>query len=221
MNPQRLLERIVAQRDSDSVTTGALTNRLLREFQRGYPLENLRRYLRSDQARLVAIGVWIASELGQTAKPLLDDVSALLTHPLKRVRFFSIDCVLLWAGPSDGCALASVIALMDDAETAVRWKVLDFLSRASREQLQGALSYLLITEPKSRHIPGLKWMLSSDLKKPKEVIAALHNQDSLTRRYGVVAAVRMSKDNPQPLFDASSVEDSDVKAFADSGIRLL
>jgi len=41
------------------------------------------------------------------------------------------------------------------------------------------------------------------------------------RKYGAVAAARMAKSSREALLRASSVEDSDVKHFADSTIRLL
>ena len=219
--PERLLERILAEPDPNSRKVGVLTNRLLAEFHRGYPIENLRPLLRSKDERVINTGVWIASELGEKGKPLLSDVSPLLAHPLKKPRFFAIDCILLWAGPSNKSDVASVIALLDDAEAAVRWKAMDFLSRASREQLQAALSHLAVKEPQSRHVGGLQWLLGSDASNPKEVIAALQSKDSLIRKYGMVGAVRMSTGNTEPLFYASSVEDTDVKDFADSNIRLL
>src|SRR5579884_983719 len=121
---------------------GILANDLLTEFHQGYALDNLLPLLHSQNEELVGIGIWIASELGEKGKPLLRDVFPLLRHSSKRVRFLAIDCLLVWADPSHKYELTSVVALLEDAQSVVRRKTMDFLSRASREQIQAALSYL-------------------------------------------------------------------------------
>src|SRR5882672_288042 len=82
---EELTERLAA--DPRSSLAGVLMNDLLAEFHRGYPLENLRFLLQNDNTELVKVGAWIASELGEKGKPLLNDVSPLLQHPKSRVRF--------------------------------------------------------------------------------------------------------------------------------------
>jgi len=196
-------------------------NDLLEEFGRGYPLDNLRPLLLHNNSRVATTGAWIASELGAKGSVLLEDVSPLIGHPEKGVRFWAIDCVLLWAGPSDQAELASVIELLNDPEPGVRWKAMDFLSRATREQLEAALSSLEAREPNSMNVRGLRWLIGSHASDLQDVKTALQSQDGVLRKYGVVAARRMSKDNREPLLYAASLSDPDVKNFADSSITLL
>lgn len=215
---EKFLMQILMRPDSHN---GALMNDLLTEFHRGYPLENLRPLLHAENQEVVTIGTWIASELGERGRPLLQDVSPLLRHPAKKVRFSAIDCILLWATPSNDRELASVISLLDDPEPGVRWKVMDFLFRATTEQLQSALDYFELAIPKSPHIRKLQWLLDPESIEPKKVITALQSQDALMRRYAVAAAARISSINRDPLLCASSNSDADVKNFADSAISLL
>jgi len=205
----------------NSPSAAILMNQLLTEFHRGYPLENLRPLLLSRSEEVVTIAAWIASELGRKGKPLLRDVLTLLRHQAKKIRFSTIDCILAWAGPSDGIALASVITLTDDPEPGVRWKVMDFLARATPQQLQAALNYLEETAPKCPYLKALRWLLGPQSRHPEEVTAFIQSQESICRKYGAVAAVRISKENRGPLFFASSVDDVDVRDFAQSGITLL
>ena len=216
---EELTERLVA--DPRSSLAGAMMNDLLAEFHRGYPLENLRSLLQNDNTDVVKAGAWIASELGETGKPMLNDVSPLLQHADSRVRFSVIDCILLWADPSKGRELASVVNLIDDPESRVRWKVMEFLSRASREQLAAALQYLEMTNPQSKNIRGLRLLLGSSAETPKEATAALRDQDELMRKYGAVLARRVAGIDKEPLLYAASIDDADVKDFADTSISLL
>jgi hypothetical protein len=215
MDPQKLMQEIMAQSDPNSSEVGDLTNELLREFQRGYSLENLRPLLHSENERLLNTGIWIASELGEKGKPLLSDVSPLLSHPARRVRYFAIDCILLWAGPSNGRELALAVTLMEDNDSAVRWKAIDFLSRASREQLRAALSHLEVTEPKSTSVAGLAWLLGPSGTNPKQVVSALQSPNDLLRKYGAVAAARMFKENREPFTYAQSIDDPEIRRFTE------
>jgi hypothetical protein len=216
---EELTERLVT--DPRSSRAGVWMNDLLAEFHRGYPLENLRPLLLNDNAEVAKAGVWIASELGEKGKPLLTDVSPLLQHPDSKVRFSAIDCILLWADPSKGPELAAVVNLIEDPESRVRWKVMDFLSRATREQLVAALSYFEATNSRSKNIRGLRLLLDPGAANPNGATTALHDQDDVMRKYGVVLARRVAEINRDPLLYAASIDDLDVKDFADTSISLL
>ncbi len=214
---EKLVQRLTEQPQSSQA--GVMANDLLAEFQLGYPLENLRPLLHSENPDVADVGAWIASELGTWGEQLLPDVLPLLRHPAKNVRFSVIDCILLWA--TDGAELSAAIKLTEDSESSVRWKAMDFLSLATRDQLQLALSYLDEVEPNSTHVRGLRWLLSWDASDANAVKAALQNENALLRKYAVVAASRMAKADREPLSYAASVKDPDVQNFAKSSIRLL
>ncbi|HZR64395.1 MAG TPA: hypothetical protein VFA85_04555 [Terriglobales bacterium] len=214
---EKLVQRLTEQPRSSKA--GVMMNDLLAEFQLGYPLENLRSLLHNEDQDVANVGAWIASELGTWGEQLLPDVLPLLRHPSKNVRFSVIDCILLWA--TDGVELSAAIKLTEDSESSVRWKAMDFLSLATKDQLQLALSYLEEVEPNSTHVRGLRWLLSPDASDAIKVKAALQDENSLIRKYAVVAATRISKTNREPLSYAASLTDPDVKNFAESGIRLL
>src|SRR5208337_3244251 len=118
LDPVRLLERIMAHPDPNSRRVGALQNRLLREYQRGYPLENLLPLLHSNDERSVDTGMFIAPELGMKGKPLLNDVFPHLKDPDKWVKHETLDCILMWAEPSNKLELGSGVGVLDDAEPA-------------------------------------------------------------------------------------------------------
>jgi len=221
LDPVRLLERIMAHPDPDSLRVGALQNRLLREYQRGYPLENLLPLLHSNDERSVYTGMFVASELGMKGKPLLNDVFPHLKDPDKWIKGMTLDCILTWAEPSNKVELGSGVGVLDDAEPTNRWSAMNYLALLPREKLEGALSYWEATNPASAHSHGLRWLLSSDSSNPERVMAALQEEDRVMRMYGVVAAARMSKHNRDPLLYASKIDDPDVKHFADSEISRL
>lgn len=216
---ERLIEQII--RTPETVDDGRLANCLLDQFHRGAPLENLRPLLLSPHPELASSGAWIASELGEKGKPLLNVVVNLLEHPDKRVRFWIIDCVLLWAGPSKQRELSKAVRLIDDREKAVRWKAMVFLSRASRDQLEAALAWFLSEEPESPNVLGLRWLLGATGSDVEAVEAMLENTEPRMRKYAAVAAVRMALENQHSLVIAASLGDTEVAEFAADSLGSL
>jgi hypothetical protein len=216
------VEEIIKELTSNPETAddGLLINELLQQFQDGVPLEYLRPLLLSSNPQLANSGAWIASELGVQGKPLLDVVASLLGHPDKRVRFWSIDCVLLWAGTFNGRELATTVRLLGDPEKAVRWKAMSFLSRASTQQLASALTWLLKEEPESTDAHGLQWLLGAE-NDSRAIEAMLVSPEPQMRKYAAAAAARVAAKNQHPLSIASSSHDTEVAEFAADSISLL
>jgi len=203
-----------------SPDAGVTVNQLLTEFHRGYPVEKLRQLLASQNDDVVRMGAWIASELGPKGRPLLSDAVALLNHPRKNVRFFVVDCILAWTGPSNGKEVAAVIPLLEDTENAVRWKAMDFLSLASEKQLRAALSYLELTAVHSAHVAPLRWLLETSGADSQGLPSIMQGQDALFRRYAVVAAARMQRHSEELLSLVLADEDPAVRQFAADMIKL-
>ena len=211
---KHLIERIAAF-DPDDVRHGVLSNELLREFHRGYSLNELRKLIRSDNPVLVATGAIITDELGVKCRPLLDDLAPLLNNPMKGVRLDALSCAL-WSLPQHGCLLAKAIALLDDPEEGVRWKAFDNLCRLSREQVEAANACAEVRTLGASHKDGLSWLLSNSALVPGEVELTLRSKDPVMRRYGAAAAVRLREQDRRPLLYASTVEDAEVRKFASS-----
>lgn len=209
---ERIIEQIISS--PETIDEKHLANRLLEQFYRGASLEYLQPLLCSTDPHIASAGAWIASELGATGKPLLDVVATLLGHEDRRVRFWLIDCVLLWAEPSNGRELSRVVRMIDDREKAVRWKTMIFLTRASTLQLEAALEWLMIEESESRIVLGLQWLLGSRACDVEAVEAMLQDSESLMRKYAAAAAGRMAAKTRQPLISAASSTDSEVAEFA-------
>jgi hypothetical protein len=217
-NPRQLIEALI--RDPDICDSGIIPNELLREFHRGYPIENLRLLLSSRNRKVVRAGIFIASELGSEAAPLLDQVLSLLRHPDPIVRFDAIDSMLTCTTSNDEKEIAAVVLMLDDSEGPVRRKVLDFLSRASAEQLLAGLRYLEKTEPDSTHVAGLRWLTGSGRMEAGEIASFIRSDNAVSRRYGVVAAAKMAVLNCQPLELASTATDQDLNLFAKDVLEL-
>lgn len=215
---EKLIAHILSHPDTSD--SDGVAYDLLKQYQRGSPVESLRALLSSPDDRIAGEAVWIASEL-PAGRSLLRDVGALLGHRSRKVRFWAIDCVLLWAGPLDGAELAAAAALLDDAEKPVRWKAMGFLAMASREQLTAALNNFRTPALKSPYVGELAWLVSLEGADPGEIIAALGGPDGRRRKIAAAAAYRLAKEDSAPLRYATSIEDPEIAQFAGDMLKRI
>ena len=152
---EKLINHLLSHPDTSE--SDGVAYELLKQYQRGAPVESLRTLLFNSDDRLAGEAAWIASELPE-GRPLLHDIGALLAHRSREVRFWAIDCVHLWASSSDGREMAAASALIDDPDDAVQWKAMGLWAVASREQLAAALRHLGGADPGSQYIDELTWM---------------------------------------------------------------
>lgn len=195
----------------------SLAQQLLNEFFAGYSIQNLQRLLDSKLDSAVKVGAWIASELGERAAPLMPSIAERLNHPLKYVRFFILDVVLVCAGPTDRIALANAVRLMRDSEDAVRWKAMTFLVKATSQQLTCSL-----TPEMDKELTQLTyWLVRIDgnLNGDVEIGERLTSNSSLDRAFAVVAAARRATHDSTKLRDAARSFDSEIREFAEEQLR--
>jgi hypothetical protein len=196
----------------------AVAHRLLQQFFSGYPVDNLRRLLESNAEHAVRVGAWIASELGARALPLLQNIAPLLHHRSRYVRFFLLDPVLVCAGHEDGPILASAVGLLRDVDDAVRWKALQFITRATSQQLASSIAF----QGDSQLAQLTEWLVNLDGHPDKsgEIEERLNADASIDRLFAAAAAVRNAQYDLAPLRRAAASLDNDVKSFAEEQLRV-
>lgn len=210
-----LIERIIASGDED----GKASNDLLKEFFRGYPLENLLPLLRSEDDEVVRSGAFIAGELGEKARPLLAELVRLLGHQDGWVRSDMLTAVGLAATSGDGEALAQAIALVNHSDGGTRSKALDLLTWLDRARLAVAEGHL--SDPETADC--LCWLLSVEESPTaaSEIQAMLTSEGRLPRWFAGVAAVRRYQRSPDLLRQTVESNDEELRSFAESRLQMF
>lgn len=204
-----LLARILSGEDN------GLANQLLSELFAGYPVEKLRLLLRSENIEAAKAGAWIASELGEAAGPLVDDLVDLLAHPSKYVRFYVVDAMRLGAGTGEGRAIASTVELLVDPESAVRWKTMNFIARCSREQIVSSLPYL----ERTSFGPLLQQVL---LENRSLVLEQMASGDELQQRFAASTAGRVALAGDSSLLEELyEIGPPEIQEFAGDLLKLI
>jgi hypothetical protein len=205
---------VLCSPDSSATAVETAANDLLGEFFAGYPVERLRVLLRSGVPAAVRSGVWIASELGERAAPLVDDMPALLRHPIRYVRFFAVDIVLAAADTDHGAVIAEAITLILDSDGAIRWKSLQLLSRAAAGQLAAAVPHL--SDERLHDLTA--WLVHAS---PQNILPRIDNDDPTTRLFAVAAAARVAEVDRSPLDSVAAGPDMELASFAREQLQQL
>lgn len=188
---------------------------LLEEIFAGYPRKEVRKLIQSRNAKALRAAAWIISELGDDIGTLTDQLADLLANHDRYVRFFTLDAVLLNGAPHDAELLAAAVALIEDPDSAVRWKAAGFLSRVSPEQLLAASSRIPAGDRLRSSIAWLADVAPSpeeaDLERIREGLAAADRRDRLV---SAAAAARVAGASPETLELARDSPDPEVADFA-------
>lgn len=199
---------------------GPFMNKLLAAVRRPSAVRRIEELILSSDERLVEGGAWLASELGSDGSKLLRTICRTLPQTSKKARFWSLDCILLWAGVDDGPCIGSALKLIEDSDRTVRWKAMSFLERASIEQLLAGTRFLEIADPNSRLTQEMKWLVSEDSRDSNQVVMRLRLTDATARKIAVAAAARQAPLNDQMLRDALRSPDDECAAFARDMLEL-
>ncbi|MFD9950572.1 hypothetical protein ACFWYW_43700 [Nonomuraea sp. NPDC059023] len=207
------LIELIRTHPADDDIVGPAAGDLLGELRAGYPVENLGRLLRSEDEAIAGTGAWLLAELAELAAPMMDEIPALLSHRNRIVGYYAIAVVLENAGERHGPAIAQVLALSRDPESAIRWKVLEFLTEASVEQLEAGASCL----PPGRLRDLTEWLVLQEDEEPDAsgIITRLTDGDPLTRLFAAAAATSLSGPDDMGLLEhAAGTGDEEIRSFA-------
>jgi hypothetical protein len=185
---------------------------LLQEIFAGYPASGLLTLLRSDHIGSVETAVWVLSELGKEAAPLINEIEPLLSSPSRKVRYWAIDVVNASAGPRDGKVIGETLTLLADDDIVIRHAAAYFLARASGPQLSAAVAHL--KDSKIGNLVAWLGRVSHTDGATPDILRRLESDDPLVGLVAAAAALRISAHDKSALERAADLGDDDISLFA-------
>ncbi|WP_206520762.1 hypothetical protein, partial [Mesorhizobium sp. M7A.F.Ca.CA.004.11.2.1] len=191
MTPQDIMSKLLA---SGFEGNSKLTFALQSEFHKGFPLENLRPLLTSDNLHTQAAAAFLTAEassrIGYKMNCVVAEIADLLDSQVSGIRFDAIEALLGCTTPADGAILGRVMLRLDDEHAGVRWRVVQFICLAERWQLKLAVENAAALRPDSAfktlvNAYGHYFMPSS-----KDLRQLLEHADPVLRRFAAAVAIR-------------------------------
>lgn len=194
---------------------------LLSAYFDGLSLDTLRPLMRHDHPVVQRTAVWIASELGAKASPLLDEAVHLLNmDPDPATRFHALEIITVSSEHYRCETFAHVAQALADSHKGIRQLTMLLVGNSSRCQIEEARRVL--ASRGDVHPSGLSLLLESDSGGISKLSNFIKGSDPLLRKYAAIAVYRVYKRNPTSvgldavIAAASDVQDPEVRHFMQS-----
>lgn len=184
---------------------------LLQAYFTGLPLETLGDLLRHPDPLVLRAAVFVASELGADARPLLRDVLPLLDSGDRYLRYHAMEIAALCCEGIDAGHFAKVVLQMESDDGVLRALAMRLVLNAHPSQLQAAWRALSGREP---HEMGLGTIATGEAAEPGAVVDLIRSADPLARRYGAIAAKRLCRKFPELAEAVGLSEDQEILRFS-------
>ncbi|MER9897712.1 hypothetical protein [Mesorhizobium sp. M0130] len=176
--------------EGDSELTFALRS----ELGKGFPIENLRPLLTSDNLHTQAAAAYLVAEanskMSYKMNCVVAEIADLLDSEIVGIRVDAIEALLGCTTPADGAILGRVMLRLDDEHAGVRWKVVQFVCFAERWQLQLAVENAAALRPDSAFATLVNAYGRHFMPRAKELQRLLEHPDALLRRFAAAVAIR-------------------------------
>ncbi|MER9892369.1 hypothetical protein NKJ40_09710 [Mesorhizobium sp. M0119] len=176
--------------EGDSELTFALQS----EFNKGFPLENLRPLLTSDNLYTQAAAAYLVAEanskMSYKMNCVVAEIADLLDSESSGIRFDAIEALLGCTTPADGAVLGRLMLRLDDEHAGVRWRVVQFICLAERWQLRLAVENAATLRPDSAFKTLVNAYGQYNMPSAKDLPRLLANPDAVLRRFAAAVAIR-------------------------------
>jgi HEAT repeat protein len=188
---------------------------LLEEFWDGYPVENLRPLLRSDEYYVRRAALAIASELGDKVCKVVSEVLPVFQSDEPALIY---DALRVAANCSRGepKVLCELLTAMESPYVQVCSRAMQFVARLASKR--GPRSFVaamdaLIAVGEEVHVEGLSYLINADKLSGDEVLELMQRDTVLLRQYGALVAWRERDLLPELVEAAWSIDDEGVQEF--------
>lgn len=188
---------------------------LLEEYFAGLPIDTLRPLLAHESVLVRHAAVWVASELGQEACVLLDDVVQLIASDDRFLTYHALELTVVCAIGKHVDRFIHVPLVLESSDDVIQVLTMRLLARADQTQLEaGARLTETMGSIGEVHRRGLSLLANCQSRDPEDVRRMLLEDDSVARMYGAIAARRLHKASPELLQMAAELSDINVSRFA-------
>lgn len=190
-------------------------NELLNCYWGGFPIESLRPLLthRHDEVREAAM--FVATELGTKASPLINDIVPLVDDPDPSIAWDAIESVCVCSLGSCARYFTVVVRQLENTSSILRRLAMRLLSRVSEVQIRSAVQYVGELGPSAPlHLQGLLILIPSEIPNENAIRSLLTADSELIQCYGAIGACRYRMPYPMLLQEAVLSTNPNVSEFA-------
>ncbi|AMS40881.1 HEAT repeat domain-containing protein [Aminobacter aminovorans] len=149
MTPQEMIEILLDAESRDPNTLGELLWDAYGQFDKGFPIDNLRPLLSSPSEKVLGLGAFLANELGWRARAMIPELAELMGSSNAGIRFNAIGALTDCTTQEHGEILGKLLQCLEDPDSGVRWRVIEFIRLSGSGQFAMAIRNAASQRPNS------------------------------------------------------------------------
>lgn len=217
-NGLRLIELLKKDKEKFRKEHGGY--QLLQEYFYGLSKETLRDLLSYEDKDIRALALWIISELGKTATDLLGEVVSQMNDDDPIICYYSSEIVAFYGTDKYMDDFMRVFDFFEHSNAKIRTLSMSIISRLSASRIQEAYAYSVNNKILGdSHEKGLLSLIHVNTLTPSDITAMITSDDSIIRKYGVIAARKVYKKYPEIIKESVNSEDLDVQDFSKTTVQ--
>lgn len=194
---------------------------LLEEYFAGLPVQTLRPLLQHPDMLVKYAAVWVASELGQQASMVLDDVVPLVDSDDRFLSYHALEIIAVCAIGNLADRFIGIPRALESRDDVIRVLAMRLMTRAHPTQLEAAADLAgRITGSKDVHRRGLLLLEGCESRDHEDVRRMLSDENPVARMYGAIAANRLRESSPELLQAAAELADPSISRFVREAAQL-
>ncbi|WP_086930522.1 hypothetical protein [Agarilytica rhodophyticola] len=196
---------------------GEALNQLLSVLCKNVSYNKVLKLVNSQVESAKVAGVWLAAMLGKKAVCIFDDIKYLIRSENAKIRYELMECFLECA--ASGEVVLDLVKCLDDEESAIRLRALDYLKFLSDDQIISAYEYAFGKgDTYYKYLSILRSQLKSEIT-IAEIEDGIVSEDVFCKRFFFMAAVRGGKDTKVLSHLAQISDDTDINKYLESFIK--
>lgn len=214
----RLIEKL--KKDTEKFG-GEDQYQLLQEYCNGLSKETLHDLLCCEDKLIRIIALWIISELGkETPKDFLGEAVSQMNDDDPAIYRWSSEIVAWYGTGKYMDDFMKIFVFVEHSNAKIRKVSMVRISQLTDSRIKEAYAYSVSNKILSdSHEKGLLSLIRINKLTASDITAMLHSDDSVTRKYGVIAASKVYEKYPEIINESVTSEDLDVQDYAKGEVR--
>lgn len=217
-NGLRLIENL--KKDKEKFRKEGGEYQLLQEYFNGLSKETLRDLLCYEDKYIRQVTLWIISELGEPAEDLLEEVASQMNNDDPFICYYSSEIVACYGTDKYMDDFMRVFRFFEHSNAKIRTLSMFNISKLTDSRMKEAYAYSVNNKILSdSHEKGLLSLMHINTLTASDITAMLNSDDSVIRKYGVIAASKVYEKYPEIIKESVNSEDLDVQDFSKTELQ--
>ena len=194
---------------------------MLQEYFYGLSKDTLHDLLRYEDKFIRELALWIISELGETAEDFIEEAASQMNDDDPVIYRYSSEIIACYETDKYMDEFMRIFVFFEHSNDKIRRISIRRISLLSDSRIKEAYTYSVNNKILSdSHEKGLLSLIHINTLTASDITAMLNSDDSIIRKYGVIAALKVYEKYPEIIMESVNSEDLDVQHFSKSLVKV-